>query len=149
MKLILTVCYLLMALMLAALVFAAIMFVKTLKKSKKQTSSMLESNAFAKISDYVFSKGKPAKIIITLNNEIFFGPGANGFDQVPGHMVPPMDHLQRYSLGDAFAAKHGYRSNICFGPQGQNLGTCQTGNGYLDANADIVITGSTATGSWD
>lgn len=148
MKLITTILTLISATMFAGLVFCIVMFFKSLKKSKQQTNSMLSSNAFNEISNYIFSKGRPAKIIITLNNEIFYGPVAGRFEQVPGNMIPPMDHLQRYSLGDAFAQKHNYESNICFGPQGQNLGNCQTGNGYLDSHADIVVTGSVATGSW-
>jgi hypothetical protein len=148
MKLILAVCGLLSAAMFAGLVFCIVMFFKSLKLTKQQTNSMLSSNAFNEISNYIFSNGRPAQIIITLNNEIFYGPIAGQFKQVPGNMIPPMDHLQRYSLGDAFAQKYNYTSNICFGPQGQNLGTCQTGNGYLDSNADIVVSGSVATGSW-
>lgn len=148
MKLIFGIALLFSAALFAGLVFCIVMFFKSSSKSKQQTNSMLGSNAFTQISNYIFSKGRPAQIIITLNNEIFFGPFEGTFQQVPGNMIPPMDHLQRYSLGNAFAQAYNYSSNICFGPQGQNLGTCQTGLGYLDSNADIVITGSVATGSW-
>ena len=148
MKLIIGVAVLMSAVMFVGLVFCIVMFFKSVKKSNNQTSSMLNSNAFAQISNYIFNQGRPAQIIITLNNEIFYGPIAGEFLQVPGNMIPPMDHLQRYSLGNAFAQRYNYTSNICFGPQGQNLGTCQTGIGYLDSSADIVIAGSVATGSW-
>ncbi len=148
MKLLSGILTLISAAMFAGLVFCIVMFFKSLKKSNQQSDMMLKSNTFEQISNYIFSDGRPAQIIITLNNEIFFGPIAGQFKQVPGNMIPPMDHLERYSLGEAFAQKHNYSSNICFGPQGQNLGTCQTGNRYLDTNADIVVTGSAATGSW-
>ena len=140
--------YIFTAVMSAVLVFAIVMGIKSSKKSRQQTNSMLRSPAFASIGEYIFSQGRPAQIIITLNNEIFYGPVAGKFKQVPGNMIPPMNHLERYSLGSAFAQTYNYRSSICFGPQGQNLGTCQTGHGYLDSNADIVVTGSVATGSW-
>lgn len=148
MKLIFGILVLISAAMFVGVIFCFVMAFKSAKKSKQQTNSMLSSNTFNKISDYIFSNGRPAQIIITLNNEIFFGPIAGQFQQVPGNMIPPMDHLERFSLGEAFAQKHNYTSNICFGPQGQNLGTCQTGNGYLDSNADIVVSGSVATASW-
>lgn len=133
----------------AAIVFGIIMLVKTTKKSKAQTNTMVNTAAFANISNVIFSQGHPSKILITVNNEIFYGPVNGQFVQVPANLIPPMDHLQRYSLGNAFAQKYGYISQTCFGPQGQNLGCTQTGVGYLDANTDICITGSSATGSWN
>jgi len=145
-KIILTLIWLGMG---AAIVFGIIMLVKTTKKSKAQTNDMVNTAAFANISNVLFAQGRPSQIMITVNNEIFYGPVNGQFVQVPANLIPPMDHLQRYSLGNAFAQKYGYSTQSCFGPQGQNLGYTQTGVGYLDANTDIFLTGNSATGSWN
>lgn len=129
--------------------FCIAMAVRSASKSKQQTQNMLGSRAFADIGSYIFYSGRPSQIMITQNNEIFYGPFQGQFYQVPGNMIPPMNHLERYSLGNAFAQQYGYTSYTCFGPQGNNLGYCQTGNAYLDRNTDIFIAGSAATGSWN
>lgn len=140
--------YLFEFLSVAAIIFAFVMAVKTFKKSKAQSKSMAKSRTFSEISTVIFSEDRPSQICITKNNEIFYGPIQGTYRQVSGNLIPPMDHLQRYSLGKTFAEQYGYKSDTCFGPQGQNLGLCQTGNNYLDMNTDILVTGSVATGNW-
>lgn len=118
------------------------------KASTNARNQIVASPKFKEITDYIFNGGRrPSRIVITFNNEIFFGPIEGKFVQVPGTMIPSMNDSQRQGLGGAFETKYAYRYHRC--NTGQRVGgaPADTGNEYIDTHAYVLLISSADSSS--
>ncbi len=139
---------------LAAVIFAFAVSFFRFRKVKAAQSNISKSPKAQAICNMIFKDGAhPSRIIITWNNEIFYGPQMNGeFLQVPPSMVPNMSEIERVGLG-SFLEQKGYKPRLCNGKNNINgkPGVYtnvhgDTGNQYLDYQAHCFLMSSSATG---
>lgn len=134
--------------MIAVVVFAVIVTAIKSKNVSNTRSKIKASPKLQTIYEYIFANGKPARIAITRSNEIFFGPIATEYKQVPGDMIPSMGSNDRLALGYELQRKCGYAHRLCNGAGHQN-NVGDTGNNYIDRNVEFLLMGNTAGGeSW-
>ena len=123
-------------------------------KTKKTMAAMKQVSAspkFQAIADHIFAKGnRPTRIVITFDNEIFYGPIQGEFVQVPGSLIPNMDANQRHGLGGAFEKKYAYTYNLCNSGLKSGFGAApaDTGVAYIDSHADVLLISKNDGGSW-
>lgn len=133
------------------IVIAVVVGVLKGKKTMKALKDISASPKFQAIADHIFANGnRPTRIIITFDNEIFYGPVEGKFVQVPGSMIPAMTVEQRHGLGGAFETKYAYKYNLCNSNLKSGFGAApaDTGNDYIDSHADVLLVSSNSGGNW-
>lgn len=134
-----------------AIVIAVVGGILKGKKSMAAMKQMSASPKFQAIADHIFANGnRPTRIVITFDNEIFYGPIQGEFIQVPGNLIPNMDANQRHGLGGAFETKYAYKYNLCNSGLKSGFGAApaDTGVAYIDSHADVLLISKNDGGSW-
>ena len=133
------------------IVVAVVVGVLKGRKTMQALKQVSASPKFQAIADYIFKDGnRPSRIVITFENEIFYGPIQGKFIQVPGTMIPAMNDEQRHGLGGAFETKYGYKYTLCNSnlKSGFGAASADTGNEYIDSHADVLLLSKSSGGSW-